>query len=121
VTDSCVDTWSALGYHNYMGAMWYRAPVELPAVPAGKKVYLWVAATDGSAKVFVNGRHCPYITPEGEQKELFSGYCTPASFDITDAVREGQNQVTILCERKFLNELGTGGLLGPVVVYRDKD
>ena len=44
-----------------------------------------------------------------------------ASFDITGAARQGQNQVTILCERTFLNELGTGGLLGPVVVYRDKD
>ena len=104
-----------------MGAGWYRADVTLPRAPAGKKVSLWIGATDGSAKVFVNGKHCPYVTSDGETKDAFSGYCTPASFDITDAVREGENQVTILCVRTFLNELGTGGLLGPVVVYRERD
>ena len=33
----------------------------------------------------------------------------------------GANGVAILCTRTFLNELGTGGLLAPVVVYRDKE
>jgi hypothetical protein len=32
----------------------------------------------------------------------------------------GANQFTVLCERKWLNELGTGGLMGPVVVFREK-
>jgi len=32
----------------------------------------------------------------------------------------GDNQFTILCERYRLNELGTGGLMGPVVIYREK-
>src|SRR4029079_6883994 len=52
-TDVAVDTWSALGLHNYMGAVWYRISVKVPAIPAGKKVYLWVGSTDGSVKVFV--------------------------------------------------------------------
>lgn len=40
--------------------------------------------------------------------------------DVTDALKEGENQFTILCERYRLNELGAGGLMGPVVIYRDK-
>jgi len=32
----------------------------------------------------------------------------------------GDNQFTILCDRHHLNELGTGGLMGPVVLYREK-
>jgi hypothetical protein len=110
--------------------MWYRARVELPAVPAGKKVFLWVGSTDGGVKVFVNGRHIPYIatlkqpdkTTRQEPRDTAEGYCQPFNFDITPAVKPGAtNQVALLCARTFFNELGTGGLLAPVVIYREKD
>jgi hypothetical protein len=121
-TDCVVDTWSALGLHNYMGQLWYRTQVAVPAVPAGKKVYLWIGATDGRVKVFINGKHVPYFDPKGDKAESFAGFCQPASFDITAAVKPGaENQVSLLCTREFLNELGTGGLLAPVVIYREKD
>ena len=45
-----------------MGPVWYRSAVKVPAVPAGKKVYLWLGSTDGRVKVFVNVR--------GQGKEL---------------------------------------------------
>jgi hypothetical protein len=103
------------------GRMAYRASQKLPAPPAGKKVYLWIGSTDGSAKVFVNGKHIKYITPgKGEARDAFSGYCKPAQFDITAALKKGDNQFTILCDRTHLNELGTGGLMGPVMIYREK-
>ena len=117
-TDPCVDTWSALGCHNYMGSMWYRTSVKLPAVPQDKKAYLWIAATDGRVKVFVNGQHVPYVNAKGDKSDSFSGYCKPASFDVTSTA--GENQISLFCTREFINELGTGGLLGPVVVYREK-
>jgi hypothetical protein len=121
-TDCAVDTWSALGLHNYMGSVWYRTTVNLPPVPAGKKVYLWLGATDGRVKVFVNGRHVPFVGPKGEKADTFTGFCQPASFDITAAAAAGaENQVSLLCTREFLNELGTGGLLSPVLIYRQKD
>jgi hypothetical protein len=130
-TDPCVETWSTLGLHDYFKSVWYRTAVQLPAPPAGagKKVYLWLSSTDGSAKVFVNGRHIPYRVetkgPDGkattEEKPEASGYCTPFSFDITSAARAGDNQVSILCTRTAINELGTGGLLGPVVIYCEKE
>ena len=123
------DTWSSLGHHLTLtdaasgrsGRMAYRATQKLPAVPAEKKVYLWIGSTDGSAKVYINGTPIKYSTPDkGEIRDAFSGYCQPAQFDITAAVQAGVNQFTILCERTNLNELGTGGLLGPVVLYREK-
>ena len=52
--------------------------------------------------------------------DRFSGYCKPAQFDVTQALKTGDNPFTILCERTHLNELGTCGLMGPVVVYREK-
>jgi hypothetical protein len=109
-TDPRRETWSDLGLFSYYGSMWYRAKVSVPALPAGKKVYLWVSAVDDTCQVFVNGR------PIGEMKD----YCKPFAFDITAAVTAGENQVTIKGTRSTLNEVGTGGLLGPVVIYREK-
>ena len=129
------DTWSSLGHHTTMtdapsgrsGRMAYRTSQKLRALPAGKKMFLWIGSTDGRAKVFVNGKHVPYIVPEktrrheaGEKLDAFSGYCKAAKFDITAALKAGMNQFTILCDRTHLNELGTGGLMGPVVIYREK-
>ena len=119
-TDVCFETWSTLGHHNYMGALWYRATVELPAVPQGKKVFVWIGSTDGRVKVWLNGKHVPYVNAKKVQTDSFTGYCQPASFDVTATVQPGGNQISLLCTREFLNELGTGGLLAPVVVYREK-
>jgi hypothetical protein len=118
-TDCAVDTWSSLGYHNYMGSMWYRTRLAVPPVAADKEIFLWIAATDGRVKVFVNGRHVPYVNEKGESSDSFSGYCQPISLDISAAVTPGEeNQISLYCTREFLNELGTGGLLGPVVLYQ---
>jgi hypothetical protein len=118
-TDVCLETWSTLGHHNYFGSMWYRSDVSLPEA-AGKRTHLWVGATDGRVKLFVNGRHVPYQPAEGAAQDAFEGYCQPISFDVTDYVQAGENQVALLATRTFFNELGTGGLLAPVVVYREK-
>jgi hypothetical protein len=100
--------------------MWYRTQVTLPAIPAGKKIFVWVSSTDGSAKVFVNGKHVPYANPKGEQTPEFEGYCQPISFDISSAIKpDGDNQVSLLCTRTFFNELGTGGLLSQALVYQE--
>ena len=118
------DTWSSIGHHltvsdeasGRSGRMAYRTTQKMSAVPAGKKVYLWLGSTDGRAKVYVNGTLIRFSA----DREVFSGYCRPAQFDITDALRAGDNQFTILTDRYHLNELGTGGLLGPVIIYREK-
>ena len=120
-TDVTVDTWSYLGYHNYMGKMVYRTELKLPTVPSDKHVYLWLARFDGSAQVFVNGVPVPLQSSEGESKMIANGYAASALFDITAAVQPNKkNDMAILCERQGLNELGIGGLLGPVMIYRDK-
>jgi len=117
-TDVAVDTWAAMGMMNSYGTMWYRADVKLPKLTDGKKVYLWISATDGSAKVYVNGKHVKYKTEKGEEKDVADGYTEPFSFDVTEAVKSGEsNQITIAGTRLFINELGCGGLLSPVYFY----
>lgn len=120
-TDVGTETWSSLGLHNYMGKLWYRTEIDVPQLNAEQRVFLWVGATDGSAKVFVNGVHIPYVDEKKMASDVFRGYATPASFEITDAVRRGKrNTIAILCHREFLNELGSGGLLAPIVLYTSK-
>jgi hypothetical protein len=119
-TDSCLETWADLGIPDYYGTVWYRTKVKTDDLPAGKKVYLWLSATDGSARVFVNGVRADYVGPKGARAEEFSGFSAPASFDITAALNPGENQISIQTTRTTLNELGTGGLLGPAVIYRDR-
>jgi len=109
-TDPRRETWADLGLFSYYGSAWYRAKVSLPALPAGKKIFLWVSGADDTCKVFVNGQ------PIGEVTD----YCKPLAFDITAAAKQDENQLTIKSTRSTLNEVGTGGLLGPVVVYREK-
>lgn len=120
-TDSGADTWFTLGLENYYGTVWYRQQVKVNAAPAGKKLYLWLAATDGDARVFVNGTPVPFRTANGEVKDFASGYALPLTFDVTEMLRPGQtNQISISTTRPFLNEMGTGGLMGPVYLYREK-
>jgi hypothetical protein len=118
-TDVCLETWSSLGYHDYFKSMWYRA--EVPVPPShGAKTYLWLSGTDGSAKVFVNGIHVPFVDERGGTRDAFEGFCAPASFDVTAALKTGANSIALFCTRTTLNELGTGGLVGPVLLYREK-
>ena len=112
----------ALGLEGYYGSMWYRSEVDIPAVPTGKKTYLWIPSEDGDIKVFVNGIHVPYANEKGESSEQFKGgFGTPVSFEITSAIKPNEsNQITIIGTRTFLNELGTGGLMAPPYIYSAK-
>jgi hypothetical protein len=95
--------------------------VNLPAIPAGKKAHLWIGATDGRVKVFVNGQLVPYVNDKQEAVDSFSGYCQPASFNITSAFKpSGENSIALFCTREMVNELGTGGLIAPVTIYVEK-
>ena len=120
-TDIGVDTWSALGRHNYYGRMWYRTKASIPPSPPGRKTFLWIGSTDGSMRVFVNGKAAAYTDRNGDRKHEFVGFCRPVSFEITDCVLDTEeDQITIQCDRTALNEIGTGGLMSPVVAYRER-
>jgi hypothetical protein len=118
-----VEMWSTLGLPDYFGPMWYRATVKITQrVPEGKKVFLWVSREDGAVKVWVNGQPVPYVDEKGEPQEEFkNGYGKPISFDVTAALKPGaENQITVRATRTFINELGIGGLLGPLFLYSEK-
>ena len=65
--------------------MWYRKKVTLPESFKGKRTILHFGAVDWECKIYVN------------KKEIgghIGGYC-PFSFDITDALTEVENEITV--------------------------
>ncbi len=120
-TDVSVETWNTIGLQDFYGPVWYRASVPVKAVPKDKKTFLWISATDGTARVFVNGQAIPFVNAKGETLDRANGYGAPFSFDVSTALKpNAENQITIEGTHTFINELGTGGLLGPVYLYQEK-
>ena len=79
---------SGVGFKDFMNAVWYQRTVELPPLTAGEHVLLHFEAVDYTTDVWVNG------TWVGSH---FGGY-TPFAFDITAAVRPGENRITVCAE-----------------------
>jgi hypothetical protein len=118
-TDICVDSWSHLGLHNYLGRAWYRTSVTVRPGRPGRRTFLWLGVSDGTTMVFVNGTPATWRDHDGTMRDEFTGFCRPVSFDITDSLAAGkENCIVIRCDRT-LNEIGSGGLIGPIVIYRE--
>ena len=79
---------SGLGYTDFMNAVWYRRNIDIPQNWKEKRVILHIDACDYTTHVFVNGKTI------GKHK---GGY-TSFSFDITDALKDSDNYITIYAE-----------------------
>lgn len=69
----------------YQGYGWYRRHIDVPAGWAGRRLCLEFDGVFQVAEVFVNGRRI------GEHKGGYTGF----TFDITDAVRPGDNLLAV--------------------------
>ena len=106
-------SWSDQGLRYYKGLAWYRQSVNIPADAAGKRVFLWFGSIDEKAQVWVNGKNIGT-----SNVSTF----TPFELDATDAIQPGKdNLVVVLITNDKLNELGTGGIMGPVMFYAPKE
>ena len=105
-------SWSNQGLRYYKGLAWYRQPLDVPVDAAGKRVFLWCGGVDEKCKVWLNGK--PIGVSPGS---AFS----PFEMDATDAVKPGKNMLVFEVNNEVVNELGTGGLLSPVLIYREKE
>lgn len=118
-TKVTVDTWSALGLHDYFGAVWYRAKVTLKPIPAGKRALVWTGDADGTIRVFVNGKEATYAKRPGGPATA-QGFALPLAWDASRLLVEGENTIAIHAKRGDLNELGVGGLDAPVVIAHQR-
>jgi hypothetical protein len=94
----------------FRGVIWYRQEFTL-ARPArnAKTLRLWFGGVDSKARLWLNGQEL------GQQR---AGNFGPLEFDISDSVRrETANDLLVAVDNTFPNEIGTGGLLRPVLIY----
>jgi hypothetical protein len=111
-TNVAVESWSSLGLHSYFGSAWYRAEID---VATKGPATVWLGGNDGRVRVFVDGKEARFV-PTALAKAP-EGYTTPLSFE-AGQLSPGKHVLAVLATRTALNELGTGGLMGPVVLYR---
>lgn len=76
---------SGIGDKDFCEAVWYRKTLTLPKGWAGKRILLHIGACDYYTRVWVNGTYLG---------DHVGGYVA-FSFDITKALRKGENTVTL--------------------------
>jgi hypothetical protein len=101
-------SWSNQGLRYYKGLAWYRTTLDVPAEFKNKRMFLWCGGVDEKCKAWVNGKPVG-ISPGA----AFS----PFEFDATEAVQPGKNVVVFAVNNFVVNELGTGGIVAPVMLY----
>lgn len=112
-------SWSNQGYHHYYGQSWYRQTVTVPAEYEGRPVRIWFAGVNQTAEVWINGRFVG-ANHDGAEFDLdaYGAAFRPFDLDVADALNYGgDNVVSIRSYRSRAGELGTGGLIGPVMFY----
>jgi len=119
-TRFCSETWSAMGQHDYFGAMWYQADVELAPAMAGKRSFAWLSKLDGVAQVWLNGAPALPRDASPAGKLTAEAHAKSLTFELPAAALGKTNRVTIVIKRTKLVELGAGGLLGPVYFYAER-
>ena len=75
---------SGIGYTDFIPAVWYRRTIQLDALPQGR-LLLHFGAVDHRSWIYVNGILCG---------SHVGGY-TAFNVDITEAVRVGENVITV--------------------------
>lgn len=100
--------WQRLGYPDYHGVAWYRKTIALPALSANQKVVLQFDAVDGNAIVYVNGNK----VGEHILGAAYAGWDESFYFDITDAVKSGENVIAVQVSSKSADT--ASGIFQPV-------
>lgn len=76
---------SGIGYKDFMNAVWYKKTVHIEKPEEDRRLLLHFEAVDHYCEVWINGKFVGKHT---------GGY-TPFCFDITSAICEGENQITV--------------------------
>lgn len=92
---------SGIGYKDFMYGVWYKRTIDLKKISG--RVRLHFGAVDYRCRVFVNGEMA------GQHKGGFISF----SFDITDALKEGENEIAIFAQDDTRDRLIPSGKQSP--------
>lgn len=103
-------SWADLGLGFYQGDAWYRTTFAMPAFDKGADLRLWFGGFDENVEAYLNGELL------GELK----GFAKPNEFtNVVAHLRSGvANVLAVRVSAGGLAEMGTGGIMEPVMVYQ---
>ncbi len=90
---------SGIGHTDFIAGVWYKKAITLPKEALGKKVLLHFGAADYLCQAWVNG------TEVG----IHQGGYVSFHFDITPALKEGENLITVFCKDNTLSKIQPSG------------
>ena len=103
---------SGLAHVDFIHACWYRKAVQMPAgFNQNQRVLLHIGACDYETRVYVNKRECGHH---------LGGY-TSFAFDITGALREGDNTVLVYVRDDTRDPMQANGKQSRVYISRGCD
>lgn len=105
-------TLDAQGFPYYRGTIWYALDIEVPAFTLGENehVFLWFGGNDNNTRVFIDGRLAG---------EFATSNFRPGEVAVTPHLRPGHRQhLVVAVNNQAIYELGTGGIMRPVTLYR---
>ena len=79
---------SLVNYKDFMAAVWYKRMFVLPEEAAGKRVFLHFGAVDYKCEAWVNGKSVG----------VHEGGYVSFSFEITEALKEGENTLVVCAD-----------------------
>lgn len=101
------------GYPTFLGPMWYRFTVDVPAVAKDRKVLLYIPAVETEAHVWVNGQfvgHRPYREATERPNDL--------ELDVTTALQpDGMNTIAIRVNTGMNAASAPGGMISRGFLY----
>ena len=90
---------SGIAHTDFMDCVWYKRSFSLPPEAAGQRVLLHFGAADYQTTLWVNG----------QKIGMHRGGYVSFAMDITDAVKSGENLLTVRCEDDVRNPLQPNG------------
>jgi beta-galactosidase/beta-glucuronidase len=90
---------SGIGHKDFMPSIWYHRKFTVPDSWNGKRIFIHFGAVDYKSTVWINGM----------EVGKHDGGSTPFSFEITDFLKKGQNDIVLHAEDHIRNENQPGG------------
>lgn len=109
------DSSSNQGLRYYKDTIWYRTKLTVPAKYQGRLLRLWLGGIDDTPRIWIDGVELTDRLLRGS-----APIGNPWEFDATSVLTPGKEQVIVIkVSDNAVNELGTIGITGPIVVWAE--
>ena len=112
IPEVSVEAWASVDIEDFwsdkagVGAGWYRRSVEIPRLPADKRIYLHFGAVDEELMLWIDGEYA------GEHNRGPSAWDKPFAMDVTGRLTAGRHHLAL----RVYNSAQAGGVWKPVSI-----